>query len=187
MPMEFATVVRKRKMIRRFKALPVPAAVVERIIALAQQYPSAGFSQGVAFVVVTDPGMRSRLHALRAYDAPVMIVPCVSEQLYHDRYRAPDKIRPDGTEIEWPIPYWHFDVGCSAMVIFLAVVNEGLAAAFAGAFRPEALRATLGIPSHFLPVGVLSIGYPDLERETPSPSLKRGRRPRHEVVHDQHW
>ncbi len=185
--MEFAAVVQKRKMIRSFKPTPVPPKSIERIIASAQRYPSAGYSQGVAFVVVTDPDVRSRLRNLHGYDGPLMIVPCVSEQLYHDRYRAPDKLRPDGTEIEWPIPYWHFDAGCSCMLIFLAAVNEGLAAALAGAFRPAALRAELGIPNHFLPIGIVSIGYPDLEREKPSPSLKRGRRSRAEVVHQQHW
>jgi nitroreductase len=174
-------------MIRRFKPTPMPPEAIERIIAYAQQYPSAGYSQGVAFIVVTDPGVRRRLRTLHAYDAPLMIVPCVSEQLYHDRYRAPDKLRPDGTEIEWPVPFWNFDVGCSCMLIFLAAVNEGLAAAFAGAFRPDSLRAELGIPSHFLPIGIVSIGYPDLEQETPSPSLKRGRRPRAEVIRAQHW
>lgn len=185
--MEFATVVRKRKMVRRFAPRPVSPEAIERIMALAQQYPSAGYSQGVAFVVVTDPEVRGRLHALHAYDAPLMIVPCVSEQLYHDRYRSPDKLRPDGTEIEWPVPYWHFDVGCASMLILLAAVDEGLVAAFAGAFRPDALRAELRIPTHFLPAGIVSIGYPDFERDKPSPSLKRGRRPRTEVVHHQHW
>ncbi len=185
--MEFAEVVQRRKMIRRFTARPVPKESIERIIAQAQHYPSAGYSQGVAFVVATDPDTRNVLRDLRAYDAPVMIVPCVSEQIYHDRYREPDKTRPDGTEIEWPIPYWHFDVGCSSMLMLLAAVNEGLAAALAGAFRPEALRKALGIPSHFTPVGIISIGYPDTERDIPSPSLKRGRRPVGDVVHYQRW
>ncbi len=185
--MEFAKVVRSRKMIRRFKARPVPKESIDRIISQAQHYPSAGYSQGVAFVVVTDPEIRNRLRDLHAYDAPVMIVPCVSERIYHDRYRERDKIRSDGTEIEWPIPYWYFDVGCSSMLMLLAAVNEGLAAAFAGAFRPNALRKELRIPDYFLPVGIVSIGYPDLERDIPSPSLKRGRRSVEDVVHHQHW
>ncbi len=175
-------------MIRKFKPTPIPEKSRQQIIDLMQHYPSAGFSQGVAFVVVTDPLVQKRLKTTtRAYDAPFMIVPCVSEKLYHDRYNEPDKLTSDGKEIEWPVPYWHFDVGAASMIIMLAAVNEGLVTAFAGAFRPDLLRKELGIPEHFMPVGIISIGYPDLRKDVPSPSLKRGRRPFKDVVHYNKW
>src|SRR5438445_6201379 len=165
-----------------------PEESQNRILDLMQHYPSAGFSQGVAFIVVTYPIVQKRLkNSSRPYEAPLMIVPCVSEKLYHDRYRESDKLRPDGTEIDWPTPYWHFDVGCACMIIFLTAVNEGLASALAGAFRPDLLRKELGILPDFHPVGIISIGYPDLERDTPSPSLKRGHRPKREVIHYNNW
>jgi len=187
--MEFERVVRKRRMIRAFKPLPVPEEKVGRIVELAQHYPSAGFSQGMAFIVVTEPERVRRIRELNRLrgDAPVLMVPCVSEKLYHDRYHEPDKIRPDGTEIEWPVPYWYFDAGCASLLVLLAVVDEGLAAYLAGAFRPDLLRKELGIPDDFVPVGVISIGYPDYDRHVPSPSLDRGRRPLSQVVHSQHW
>ncbi len=187
--MEFDRVVSKRRMIRAFKPEAVPEQSIRRILSCAQRYPSAGFSQGVALVVVTEPGKVRRVRELNRLrgDAPVLIVPCVSEKIYHDRYHEPDKIQPDGTEISWPVPYWHFDVGCASLLILLAAVDEGLAAYFAGAFRPELLTEELGIPEHFVPVGVISIGHPDYESDVPSPSLKRGRRPLNEFVHFQHW
>ena len=187
--MEFERVVRQRRMIRAFKPLPVSEEKVGRIVELAQHYPSAGFSQGMAFIVVTEPERVRRIRELNRLrgDAPVLMVPCVSEKLYHDRYHEPDKIRPDGTEIEWPVPYWYFDAGCASLLILLAVVDGGLAAYLAGAFRPDLLRKELGIPDDFVPVGVISIGYPDYDRHVPSPSLDRGRRPLSQVVHSQHW
>jgi len=187
--MKFERVVRQRRMIRAFKPLPVPEEKVGRIVELAQHYPSAGFSQGMAFIVVTEPERVRRIRELNRLrgDAPVLMVPCVSEKLYHDRYHEPDKIRPDGTEIEWPVPYWYFDAGCASLLILLAVVDGGLAAYLAGAFRPDLLRKELGIPDDFVPVGVISIGYPDYDRHVPSPSLDRGRRPLSQVVHSQHW
>jgi nitroreductase len=187
--MEFARVVRKRRMIRAFKPIPVPEAKIHRILELAQHYPSAGFSQGVSFILITDPDRVSRLREMNRLrgDAPVLVVPCVSEKLYHDRYHEADKIRPDGTEIDWPIPYWYFDSGCASLLVLLAAVDEGLSAYLAGAFRPDLLRQELGIPARFVPVGVISIGYPDYERHAPSPSLNRGRRLASEVVHSQHW
>jgi len=187
--MEFSNVVLKRRMIRAFKPDPVPKRSLDRILELAQHYPSAGFSQGVAFVVITDETRRARLQKLNRLrgDAPVLIVPCKSEKTYHDRYQEPDKIQPDGTEIEWPVPYWVFDVGCASLIILLTAVDEGLVAYFAGAFRPDLLRKQLAIPDHFQPVGIISVGYPDYDKDIPSPSLKRGRRPSKEVVHFERW
>ena len=187
--MEFAKVVRKRRMIRAFKAQPVPEEKIRRILELAQHYPSAGFSQGVAFVLVTEPERIRRLREINRLrgDASVLVVPCVSEKLYHERYHETDKLRPDGTEIDWPIPSWYFDAGCASLLILLATVDEGLAAYIQGAFRPDLLRQELGIPEQFVPVGVISIGYPDYEKHVPSPSLDRGRRPVSEVIHSQHW
>ena len=187
--MEFAKVVQKRRMIRAFQSRPVPEEKIRRILQLAQHYPSAGFSQGVAFILVTEPDRIRRLREINRLrgDASVLIVPCVSEKLYHDRYHEADKLRPDGTEIDWPVPYWYFDAGCASLLILLATVDEGLAAYLQGAFRPDLLRQELVIPDHFVPVGVISIGYPDLEKHVPSPSLNRGRRLSSQVIHNQHW
>ena len=197
--MEFRDAVLKRRMVRNFQKRSVPKEAIDRILALAQHAPSAGFSQGCAYVVVTDGELRKRIGVIQGEEdfygkrrfhkfvseAPVLIVCCVSERLYHERYREPDKLREDGTEIEWPIPFWHFDIGAASMIILLGAVSEGLAAAFTGVFRTEELRKLLGIPEHFQPVGVISLGY--RAKDTRSPSLKRGRRSAGDVVHYEHW
>jgi nitroreductase len=115
----------------------------------------------------------------------VLVVPCTSEEAYHRRYRESDKIQADGTEIEWPVPYWFMDGGCAIMVLLLAVVDEGLAAGFAGAHDLDAVRALLGIPAEVTPLGVIPIGHaaPDM----PSPSLKRGRKAEKEWAHWERW
>jgi nitroreductase len=179
-------------MVRAFKPDPIPPEKLERILSLAQHYPSAGYSQEVAYVVVTDKEKREKMMKLRDLrsSAPVFLIPCVSEKIVHDRYREPDKIRFGGKEIDWPVPFWYFDVGCSCMLVFLAAVNEGLAASFAGSvgiFKPGILRKELGVPEHYEPVGVLSIGYPDNGRDVPSPSLRRGRRLPRDFVHYEKW
>src|SRR5947209_4779838 len=190
--MDFARTVLTRKMIRAFQPDPLANDTIERILSLAQHYASAGYSQEVAFVVVTDKERRKRIRELRDMrsDAPVLLIPCVSERIVHDRYHEPDKIRSEGKEIDWPVPFWYFDVGCSCMLVFLAAVNEGLAASFAGSvgiFKPGILRKELGIPEHYEPVGVISLGYPELSKDVPSPSLKRGRRSLKDCVHDEKW
>ena len=59
--MEFTDVVLKRRMVRNFTAKPVEGGTIERILDLARHAPSAGFTQGQSFVVVTDPRMRKEI------------------------------------------------------------------------------------------------------------------------------
>ena len=185
-------------MVRHFASAPVPKETVEGILELAQHAPSAGFSQGSAYVVVTDPETKesvARLQGEEDYkaggfhgwisEAPVAIVACVSEKIYHDRYNEPDKLNDEGKEIEWPTPYWFFDIGAGCMIILLAAVDAGLSAAFSGVFDVKGIKGLLGIPDEFHPVGVVSIGKG--EEDVKSPSLKRGRRKSTDVVHYGRW
>jgi nitroreductase len=197
--MEFADVIRKRRMVRHFKPDPIDDEVIERILRVAQRAPSAGYAQGQSFVVVTDPDMRRRVarlcgeeeHYERAFghrwvsEAPVQAIACVSEAAYHRRYQESDKLMDDGSEIVWPVPFWYVDIGCSVMALLLAVVNEGLAAGYTGILDTPGLRHLLGIPDEVMPVGVIPIGFAD--QDVPSPSLKRGRRPLEEFMHREHW
>ncbi len=196
--MEFEDAVRKRRMVRHFTGDPVPRETVDRILKLAQHAPSAGFSQGSAYVVVADSELKkevARLQGEEEYntsgfhrwisEAPVAIVACVSEKLYHDRYNESDKLNEDGTEIAWPTPYWFFDIGAGCMIILLGAVDAGLSAAFTGVFDVDGMKQLLEIPAHFHPVGVISIGKG--AKDVRSPSLKRGRRPWTDVVHYGRW
>lgn len=196
--MEFEQVVRKRRMVRSFTDEPVPRETIDRLLDLARRAPSAGFTQGQSFIVVTRPELKQAIAELcseasyveAGFDpfiskAPVLVVPCTSEAAYHRRYQEPDKVREDGGEIDWPVPYWFIDIGCAVMTLLLAVVDEGLAAGFAGAFDLDGLRAVLGMPDDITPVGVIPIGHPAPDKR--SPSLKRGRKPRPQVVHYEQW
>lgn len=197
-PMQFQDVMRRRRMVRNFTDEPVDDAVIERIVEAGQHAPSAGFSQGVVYVVVTDPTTRQEVAALAGEEsyvaggfdpfisgAPVQIVVCTSERVYRDRYDEPDK-RPEGQDaIDWPVPYWHTDAGCSLMLVLLAAVNEGLGGAFVGVFDPPALQRLLGIPDEYLPIGVALVGHPALDQK--SGSLRRGRRRLDDVLHRERW
>jgi len=195
---EFEEVIRKRRMVRHFTQDPVPQEALDRILYAACHAPSAGYTQGQSFVVVTRPDLKAALAELcgeqyyvsQGWDpwiseAPVLVVPCTSEEAYHRRYREPDKIGDDGTEIEWPVPYWHMDVGCAVENLLLATVNEGLAAGFAGTGDLAALRALLNIPDDVTPVGIIPIGHAAPDKR--SPSLKRGRKPWEDYVHRDGW
>jgi nitroreductase len=196
--MDFEETVRKRRMVRHFREDPVPEAALLRILALARRGPSAGFTQGQDFILVTqedtrraiaeladEPSYVSRGFHAFVSGAPALIIPCTNEAAYHRRYREPDKIEADGREMDWPVPYWFMDGGCAVMLILLAAVNEGLAAGFAGVWDLDALRQLLGIPAEVTPLGVIPIGYPAPDKR--SPSLRRGRRAESEAVHLERW
>lgn len=196
--MDFYELVAKRRMVRNFTDEPVAPEALERILEAARHGPSAGFTQGQDFIVVTDATMKHHLAELcmepayvaSGFDpfiskAPVVIVPCTNENAYHRRYQQPDKTDQDGKEIEWPVPYWFMDAGHAVMLILLAVVQEGLAAGFAGFKDLGGAKAALGIPAEVTPVGVIPIGHPAPDKK--SPSLKRGRRPVTDTIHRERW
>ena len=62
--MEFDQVVRKRRMQRNFSADPVPPEVLDRIFDLARRGPSAGYTQGQAFIVITQADLRAAVAGL---------------------------------------------------------------------------------------------------------------------------
>src|SRR4051812_12549878 len=184
--MDFEQVVMKRRAVRRFEEGGVDREVIERIARLAQRVPSAGFSQGQRLVVVTEPDQRrhvARIYGENEYEpifgrwiseCAAQFIPCVSEAIYHRRYQEPDKMDEDGREIDWPIPYWWVDIGATMQNVMLAAVDEGLGCGFVGTDAEgwERLKATLGIPDEFAPIGVMPVGRP--LPDVRSPSLKRG-------------
>jgi nitroreductase len=196
--MEFRDLVLKRRMVRNFADKPVASTVIDRIVQLTRHAPSAGFTQGQSFILVTTPETKRAIAATCEEDeyvqrgfapfvstAPILLIPCTSEAAYHRRYQEVDKVNPDGTEIEWPVPYWFMDIGCAVMLALLAAVDEGLVSAFVGSKDLGMLRALLDIPDEVTPVGVIALGYraPDM----PSPSLKRGRKADEEYIHRERW
>jgi nitroreductase len=196
--MEFQDIVLKRRMVRNFADRPVDPAAVDRILALTRHAPSAGFTQGQSFLVIINPETRKAIAATCEEDeytqrgfaafiskAPVLLIPCTSEAAYHRRYQEADKVKEDGSEIDWPVPYWFVDIGCAVMIALLAAIDEGLVSAFVGSKDLEALRALLGIPAEVTPVGVIALGY--RASDSPSPSLKRGRKPDEEYIHRERW
>jgi nitroreductase len=196
--MEFRDVIARRRMVRNYLPDPVPVESLNRIVEAGIRAPSAGFSQGLGFVVVTDSDVRGAIAGLAeeseyvasGFDpwisrAPAHIVISVSEEAYRARYREPDKLGPNGEEAEWPVPYWWVDAGAGLMAILLAAIDEGLAAGFLGVHAVPELASLLHLPPDHLPIGVVTVGKPAPDRR--SSSLDRGRRPRKSVVHWEKW
>ncbi len=197
--MEFQRVVERRRMVRRFRQEPVPRVLLDRVLANALRAPSAGFSQGWAFVVlegertalfwdaVTSPEHGPRRD--RRVLPPVIVLPLAHKQAYLDRYAEPDKAGFGlDSERGWPVPYWQLDVAMATMLLLLTAVDAGLGAWFFGIFHGErALLAALGVPGGYRPIGAVGLGWPAADdRPSGSPRTRR-RRPLDEVVHYGAW
>jgi nitroreductase len=181
--MEFAEVVRRRRMVRRFDmARAVPRETLGRVLDVARRGPSAGWSQGTEFLVLEGAA------AVPLWEAPVVVVPLAHKQAYLDRYSLPDKAGAGmGEESGWPVPYWEIDAGFATMLLLLAAVDEGLGALFFGLFRDkEAIVRSAGVPEEYRPIGAVALGYPEAG-ERSRPSWKGGRRPFDDVVHFTRW
>ena len=195
--MEFSEVVRKRRMVRQYDPeRPVPAEVIRTALRNAIRAPSAGFSQGWDFIVLTESGERQAYWAATTdaddepdswlqgmQSAPTLILCLSDERTYLRRYAEPDKGWTDMDEARWPVPYWDIDTGMAALMILLTAVDEGLGSCFFGA-PPEThedLFEAFGIPHDRNLVGVVSLGYSVPHAK--SGSLKRGLRGLDLVAH----
>jgi len=197
--MEFDEVIRKRRMVRSYDPeRPIPPEVVDKIVRHALRAPSAGFSQGWGFLVLTSAEDRdlfwSSLAAEEANDwldrmrtAPLIIVALSNKSVYLDRYAQSDKGWTDRDESHWPVPYWDIDTGFAALLMHLTAVNEELGSCFIGlpVETIPAFKTAFGVPEEYTPIGALTVGYRAADKR--SPSLRRGHRPVDEVVHHGRW
>jgi nitroreductase len=201
---DFADVIRKRRMVRAYTGEPVASDAIERILAAGNRAPSAGFSQGYALITLQGPDqlgpfweLLSRYNGEESADqsvdpvtrAPVVIVPMSCKDIYLDRYARQDKGWTDRAESHWPVPYWDIDTGFVALLMLLAAVDEGLGALFFG-IPPELIpdfRQIYGVPQQYLPIGAVAIGHPDRAADKGGSSKVIKRRTLDELVHHGRW
>ncbi len=168
----FYELLQQRRMVRHYTGEPAERDALERIVATVRRAPSAGFSQGQRLIIVDDPELLAGIAALGDDEplegvepwfetAAAQVFVMTRERDYHERYQRDDKLQ-DGEEIEWPVPFWHVDAGAAMMLVLLAAIEEGLAAAVYGIFGDDEkrLRDLLRVPDDFTLVAGISIGYP---------------------------
>jgi nitroreductase len=197
---EFRDVLRRRKMVRTFLDRPVDAHAIERILDVGRRGPSAGFSQGFAFLVSQGKDEVGRFWEAVSSDeaqwpdegmrgAPVIVVPMAGKRVYLDRYAEDDKGWTDRDQARWPVPYWTVDTSFASLLILLAAVDEGLGALFFGLDQGgyDRLKAEFGVPEGWDPIGVIAIGHPAPVDPARSSAHTRPRKPIEEVVHRGRW
>lgn len=173
--MKFDSVVRKRKMIRKYLPKQVSDQIINKLIENASRAPSAGHTQVQEFIVIRDPAVKKKLrqaslNQAHVEDAPVLIVVCSNTSRSVGRYGQ------RGREF-----YSVIDGAFASMLILLTAVNEGIGAGFVAAFEDDKVSEILGIPEYVRPVGIIALGYSD---EKPA---KMERIQKERLVHHERW
>ncbi len=147
-------------MIRRFDQRPIPAEVVDRMLDTARRAPSAGFSQGLEFLVLDTPETVSEFWRITAdptfpWDpddvavGPTLLVfPLPDKARYLERYSQPDKADFGmQDESNWPVAFWDVDAAMASMLMLLSAVDEGLGGWYFGFTHGEGeLLRRFGVP-----------------------------------------
>jgi len=189
-------------MTRRFLGAPVPPGILDGVLSSALRAPSAGFTQGVDLLVLTDADRRRRFWELSSAPdwretpgagallaAPVIVVPLTDPSSYSSRYAEPDKA---GTRLggipagDWEVPYPIVDAAFATMLVLLAAEDAGLGALFFQLHGDkETVLEGLGVPTGHDTIGAVALGYRAGAQPTSSPRPRRRRAA--EVIHHEHW
>ncbi|MDP9465007.1 MAG: nitroreductase family protein [Actinomycetota bacterium] len=187
-------------MTRDFSNDPLDRQLLADLVDTARRAPSAGYSQGVHFVVLTDDAVARFWQTTDAESwfaetqdgvlrAPVIVLPVADPDAYTSRYAETDKAG-HGLEVaaNWPVPFWLTDTAMAVQNLLLLVEAQRLGALYFGIFRNvDALMADLGVPAGMLSVGALAIGHRAATDRPSGSATTRPRRPATEVVHYNHW
>ena len=201
--MELREAIRHRRMVRRYAPREIPEDVLRRVLEVARHAPSAGFSQGFDFVVLTkpdelewfyrttdDPTDPESYPGREAEVAPACIVlPYSNKRAYLERYSQPDKIQFGmDKEDNWPVPFWTVDTAMAMLLILLAAVDEGVGAWYFGITRGEdEVGKTLGVPEGCKLLGVIALGYAAPDDVPRGSVFKRRRRAFEDMFHFGRW
>jgi nitroreductase len=190
---------RRRRMTRRFEGGPDIAELVP-VLESSLRAPSAGFSQGVHLVVLSEddvatfwirtgagawfekrsPGVVGAAHVILIFG---------DQKEYVDRYSLDDK-REMGFDLasKWYTPYWIVDAGMVAQNLLLLIEERRWGALFFGVYGDQGRYfEELGVPRTAHCIGAIAVGHRSaLDAPSGSPT-KRARRDPRELVHRGRW
>ena len=186
-PSPLEHLVRWRRDVRRFRVDPVDAALLDRVLKLADLAPSVGNSQPWRVVKVTDQTQRAAIRA------NFEVARAASADLYEDeqaqRYGALKLAGFDKAPVHLAV---FCDLGsqqghglgrqtmpealeqscaCMITVLWLAAREAGLGLGWVSILEPLAVAKTIGTPAGWKFAGYLLLGWP--EEEHLDPELER--------------
>jgi 5,6-dimethylbenzimidazole synthase len=171
-----------RRDVRRFRADPLPAGTLERLLEAACLAPSVGLSQPWRFVIVDDPERRRAVlddfrscnaEALQAYAGKLAVqyaqlklagleeAPC-HLAVFADRATETGsglgrKTMPEMLE---------YSVVAAIQTLWLAARAEGIGMGWVSILNPEKIKKLLQVPETWRLLGYFCLGYPQSDSDT---------------------
>ena len=169
-------VIAERRDVRRFRPDAVDEETLTRVLTAAHQAPSVGLMQPWRLIVIRSAATRSEIRRLAqrerlrqadrfderarqfldqkiegVVEAPVGICVCC------DHGDPGEEVLGRGTIPETDV----YSTACAIQNLWLAARAEGLGVGWVSFYRPEDLRAVLGLPERVDPIAYLCLGWPD--------------------------
>jgi FMN reductase (NADPH) len=153
---------------RKYRSDPVPASLIETIVAAGQRSSTSSNLQTYSVVAVTDEKKRARLAELcgnqrQVREAPSFLAWCADLS----RLERVCELRGYGLVSEYVESFLvaAMDAAIAMQTAALAAESLGLGMCFIGAIRnsPEEVIQLLGLPSLVFPVSGMTLGWPDVE------------------------
>jgi nicotinate-nucleotide--dimethylbenzimidazole phosphoribosyltransferase len=194
----------ERRDIRRFRPDPLPDDLLRRLLEAAHRAPSVGLMQPWRFIVVRSPETKAAMQAIAARERLVQAEYLEARTRHYLDLKiegireAPVSVcvccdrRSDGREVLGRHTIRDTDLYSTCLAIqnlWLAARAAGVGVGWVSFYRPDDVRALLGLPQEVVPVAWLCLGYPD-ERPT-RPGLEAAgwdkRRPLEDLVYEERW
>jgi nitroreductase len=164
-------IVLARRSIRRYAPQPVPADLVDSLLAAAMAAPSAGNQQPWQFIVSTKRSLLDRVPDCHPYaymmtEAKLGILVCADLT----------QVTNEG--------FWVQDCSAATQNLLIAAQALGLGAVWLGVYpreeRVSGLRHLFSVPDHVVPFALVALGFP-AEQKPPAGRFDRAR------IHDETW
>jgi nitroreductase len=159
--------IRDRRSIRKYQPDPVPAEVLDRLLAAAQWAPSWAHTQCCEVVVASEPAVKEALQqslpatnpAWKAMvEAPLVVAFCGRRG--RAGFKKGEPATPRG---DWLV----FDVALAMENFMLAAQAEGLATVCVGLFDSARAAQAIHAPAEIDVVALTPLGYPAAEAKVP--------------------
>jgi len=184
---ELFELIRWRRDVRRFRSDPIPAAVVDELLAAAVLAPSVGNSQPWRFVKVDDPERRAKVRAsfLSSNEAALTGYRDERAQLYSSLKLAgldqapvqlavfvdPDPLEGDGLgrkTMPETVPY---SAVLAIHTLWVVARARGIGLGWVSILDPVEMHRSLDVDEHWSFIAYLCLGVP--EEEHLDPELER--------------
>jgi nicotinate-nucleotide--dimethylbenzimidazole phosphoribosyltransferase len=169
-------VIAERRDVRRFRPDAIPDDVLQRVLEAAHRAPSVGLMQPWRLIVIRGIdtrvavrrlAQRERLRQADSFDERTrqfldqkvegVVEASLGVCVCCDHGEPDVEILGRGTIPDTDI----YSTACAVQNLWLAARAEGLGVGWVSFYRPEDLRALLGIPARVDPIAYLCLGWPD--------------------------